>query len=104
MYKMTECESMSLSEGETIIEISEVDKCEIKEIMCELIASYMDHNILDYMYTNLKKRLAKEIMPTVYQLYTPILDNIINLQLNDLFAESLLLYFNVFAVPRSWLL
>ena len=99
---MTECESMSLSDEEIVIEISEVDKSEIKEMMCELIACYMDNNILDYMYTNLKKRLAKEIMPTIYALYSPILDNIRNLQLHDLFAESLLLYFTVFAAPRSW--
>lgn len=97
---MTKCTPMDLPIIESTHNISIEDEAEIKETICTLIDDYMKDNILDYKYADLRKKLQIAIIPLLNLLYNPILQY--NLPYEALLTECLIIYFNVFALPRSY--
>ena len=80
--------------------LSDNDKEEIKETICNLIGEYIHKHVLEYMYPDFKKRIYNAITPILELLYSPAISDT-NLNFNELFVECFIIYFTVFGVPRS---
>ena len=93
---MTECISMSNDMDVP----SESDIEEIKETIYDLIADYMERNILILRYPDYGKRIQRIIMADIEALYIPVQSYINNINLDDIFTECLLLYIHVFSLQR----
>lgn len=97
---MTECISMPHNDTEEPYVPSESDIEEIKETVYDLIADYMERNILILRYPDYGKRIQRSIMVDIEALYVPVQSYINNINLDDIFGECLLLYTHVFSMPR----